>query len=168
MVDGAVVLSPACASYDMFRNFVERGLAVGEELGLPGMKVLQFAFDGSPDHPFLPHTYPRNCVAYTGTHDNDTTMGWYRSTSDQVRHNARVYLSHGDDGIVWALITALAGSEADLVVLPAQDLYELGTEARMNYPGTSEGNWSWRMTSEQLEDDRPWQRLGQLTNLYGR
>ena len=136
--------------------------------GLPGMKIMQFAFDGEPDHPFLPHTYPENCVAYTGTHDNDTTLGWWKSTSDHVRHNARTYLSSSNEEIVWSMISALHDSDANLVVVPVQDLYELGTEARMNFPGTSEGNWTWRMTPEQLDDERPWKRLGQLTDLYGR
>jgi 4-alpha-glucanotransferase len=136
--------------------------------GLPGMKILQFGFDGDVDHPFLPDNYPENCVAYTGTHDNDTTMGWWRSTSEETRHTARVYLSHPDEGIVWAMIEALMQSDAALVVIPVQDLYELGNEARMNLPGTSDGNWTWRMTEEQLDDLEPWDRLGQLVDLYGR
>lgn len=140
-----------------------------EATGLPGMKVMQFAFDGSPDHPFLPHTYPRNCVGYTGTHDNDTTQGWYDSLSERERHNVRSYLSHPDEGIVWAMIERLLGSDAWLTIVPFQDLHELGTDARMNLPGTSTAdNWSWRMTADQLADVTPWDRLRDLVELYGR
>lgn len=137
--------------------------------GLPGMKVMQFAFDGDPNHQFLPHTYPEHCVAYTGTHDNDTTMGWYRASDDLTRHYVRTYLSHADEGIVWAMIEALLASKARLTVLPFQDLHELGSEARMNLPGTSAPtNWSWRMTPEQLEDTAPWERLRSLVDQHGR
>ena len=137
--------------------------------GLPGMKVMHFAFDGTPDHPFLPHTYPENCVAYTGTHDNDTTLGWYRSAGERIRHNCRTYLRHADTGIVWAMIDALLASNANLAIVPFQDLHELGTEARINLPGTSSpDNWSWRMSPGLLDDARPWKRLAELTRLYGR
>lgn len=136
--------------------------------GLPGMKVMQFAFDGNPDHPFLPHTYPENCVAYTGTHDNDTTLGWFESTGEINRHYCREYLAHPDEGIVWALIEAVLGSEANLAVIPVQDLFELGTEGRLNLPGTSGGNWTWRMPESFFEADEVWERLGDLTELFGR
>lgn len=136
---------------------------------LPGMKILQFGFDGDVDHPFLPDNYPENCVAYTGTHDNDTTMGWWKSTDEETRHTARTYLDSPDEGIVWAMIDSLMASDAALVVIPVQDLYELGNEARMNLPGTSSpDNWTWRMTNDMLNALQPWERLGQLTNLYGR
>lgn len=135
---------------------------------LPGMKVMQFAFDGDPHHPFLPHNYPEFCVAYTGTHDNDTTLGWWRSTGESFRHNARTYLSHGDEGIVWAMIEALHASDARLVVIPVQDLYELGNDARMNLPGSSRDNWTWRLAPELLDDEEPWVRLGRIVDLHGR
>lgn len=149
-------------------RITEEVIELRESQNLPGMKILQFGFDGDADHPFLPDNYPENCVAYTGTHDNDTSLGWYNSTSEEYRHRARTYLEHGDEGIVWAMIDALLASDASLVVLPVQDLYELDTEARMNLPGTAGGNWNWRMTTEMLDRDSPWQRLGELTDLYGR
>lgn len=143
--------------------------ALRDATGLPGMKVMQFAFDGDPKHPFLPHNYPRNCVAYTGTHDNDTARGWYDTTSDDVRHNARTYLSQNDDGIVWAMIEALLDSDADLAIIPFQDLHDLGNEARINHPGTTgRDNWSWRMTEAQLNDTRPFERLAEVTTRAGR
>jgi 4-alpha-glucanotransferase len=129
---------------------------------LPGMKVMQFAFEGDPDHPFLPHTYPENCVAYTGTHDNNTTLGWYRDADESTKHQVRTYLSHPDEGIVWALIEAIMESDAALSVFPAQDILGLGAEHRMNTPGTAADNWSWRMTDEQLADDG-WETLRELT-----
>ncbi len=143
-------------------------LRLRDRHSLPGMKVMQFAFDGGPDHPFLPHTYPESCVAYTGTHDNDTTQGWWDSLGEETRHRVRTYLSHGNDGIVWAMIESLHASDADLVVVPFQDLYELGTEARMNLPGTSGGNWSWRATPDLFDDREPWKRLERTVDLAGR
>jgi 4-alpha-glucanotransferase len=134
---------------------------------LPGMKVMQFAFQGEPDHPFLPHTYPERCVAYTGTHDNDTTLGWYRDADEAMRGQVRDYLSCEDDEIPWAMIEALFESDAELGVLPAQDVLELGSEARMNTPGTESGNWDWRLTRDQLDDER-WERLGEVTRRTGR
>lgn len=136
---------------------------------LPGMKVMQFGFDGDPNHPFLPHRYPEHCVAYTGTHDNDTTLGWFRSAGEDVQRNVREYLMAADGGIVWPLIEALLASAAALTIVPFQDLYELGNDARLNLPGTSSlQNWSWRMTPDQLGDETPWARLGELTEQSGR
>ncbi len=131
---------------------------------LPGMKVLHFAFDGDPNHPFLPHRYPEHCVAYTGTHDNNTTRGWYKSLSDMERHHVRTYLAHPDDGIIDALVECLFGSRAALTILPAQDLFYLGAGHRMNTPGEPEGNWGWRMLWEELSDDQTFQRLGELVD----
>lgn len=131
--------------------------------GLPGMKVMHFAFAGEADHPFLPHTYPENCVAYTGTHDNDTTRGWYESLDEGARHPVRVYLSSSDEEVVKKMIQRLWRSKAALTIILAQDLFELGSEARMNVPGQAQGNWSWRMTMEELEDEASFQWLGRLT-----
>ena len=142
--------------------------ALRDRQGLPGMKVLQFAFDGDPDHPFLPHTYPEWCVAYTGTHDNDTTRGWYEKISDQERHRVRSYFSHPDEGIIGAMIAGLWHSKAVLTIIPAQDLFGLGSQARMNTPGTAEDNWGWRMSAEQLEDNQSFRWLKQLTEQSGR
>jgi 4-alpha-glucanotransferase len=116
------------------------------EVGLPGMKVLQFAYDGDPDNPFLPENHPRNSVVYTGTHDNDTTVGWYRSLSPKQRRLVRSAVDGDGRHIAWSLITRAWEARPFLAVAPMQDLLGLGPEARMNTPGTTGGNWAWRMT----------------------
>lgn len=135
---------------------------------LPGMKVMQFAFDGDPEHPFLPHTYPEHAVAYTGTHDNDTTQGWYDKLSEEERHRVRSYLKHGDEGIVGAMLDGLWASKARLVLAPVQDIFALGTEARMNVPGVAEGNWTWRLSGTKLDEKKAWERLRTMTKKHRR
>jgi len=152
----------ACIAEDL-GDITSSVLALRDRHHLPGMKILQFAFNGDPNHPFLPHTYPEHCVAYTGTHDNDTTQGWYNELDEMGRHHVRLYLSHPDQGIVWRMIDALLQSRAALTIFPMQDLLELDTRARMNIPGTTEDNWLWRLTSEQIQRHDLWQRLGVLT-----
>ncbi|MFB6262032.1 MAG: 4-alpha-glucanotransferase [Bradymonadaceae bacterium] len=138
---------------------------------LPGMRVIQFAFTGDPDHPFLPENYPRRTVAYTGTHDNDTTVGWYRDLDDQTRRRVDEYVSKGaHDGpadVMWELIDAISASEAAMSIFPVQDILELGSDARMNTPGTEGGNWAWRMTAVGLRADG-WERLAEITGRHGR
>jgi 4-alpha-glucanotransferase len=128
---------------------------IRERFGLRGMKVLQFAFnDGNPDHPFLPHTYPTRCVAYTGTHDNNTLRGWYEDEIDNgTQKRVLAYLGRYAESsdVVGGLIRLLLGSPADLAVLPVQDLLGLGSEARMNLPGSPRGNWRWRLTPDRME-----------------
>ncbi len=123
-----------------------------DEFDLPGMKILQFGFSDE-SNPFLPHHYPENCVAYTGTHDNDTARGWYESASEHERDFARRYLSVDGSDFAWDLIRALWKSKANFVLAPMQDLLSLGTEARMNYPGRLGGNWCWRMSGDALSGE---------------
>ena len=123
-----------------------------DQFNLPGMKILQFAFTG-PENPFLPHYYPQNCVAYTGTHDNDTARGWYESASEHERDFARRYLSVDGSDIAWDLIRAVWASKALFALAPMQDLLSLGSEARMNYPSRATGNWDWRMREDALSDE---------------
>ena len=133
---------------------------------LPGMKVMHFAFgdyDNDPDHAFLPHTYPKHCVAYAGTHDNDTTRGWFDSLDPHTQHHVRTYLSSSNEDLVTNLLRRLLGSNANLVVLAAQDLFDLPTQARMNVPATANGNWSWRMSPQQLDDHEAWSALARHT-----
>ena len=111
---------------------------------LPGMRILQFGFAGVNDD-FLPHNYPVDCVAYTGTHDNDTTRGWFASASKIERRTALDYLHSTDAALVADMIKAVWASAAASAIVPMQDLLDLGSEARMNYPGRPEGNWSWRL-----------------------
>ncbi len=141
--------------------------ALRENLGFPGMRVLQFAFDGNPDHPYLPHRYPTNCVAYTGTHDNDTSRGWYEAATPSVQDMCRRYLSSDGSHIAWDLTRAVWGSQADTAVVPMQDLLELGSHARMNTPGTTEGNWAWRLRKGEL-DHRLAERLRDLNRAHER
>ena len=119
--------------------------------GLPGMAVLQFAFGGDADNAYLPHNYTPNCVAYSGTHDNDTSMGWYQSLDEATQDHIRRYLGISGDTIGWDLIRAAIESSALLAVFPLQDLMSLGTEARLNTPGASVGNWQWRYQAQQLD-----------------
>ncbi len=116
-------------------------------LGLPGMRVLQFAFAGE-DSTHLPHHHERDAVVYTGTHDNDTTRGWFANAAHDERERALAYLGGAAEEIVWSMVRAAFTSVADLAVVPAQDLLALGSEARMNKPGAGTGNWTWRLESD--------------------
>jgi 4-alpha-glucanotransferase len=136
-------------------------------LGLPGMKVLQFAFGGGDRDPFLPHHHVKNCVVYTGTHDNDTSRGWYASAPEPERDLLRRYLGRDGSDVAWDLIRAAFSSVADTAVVPLQDVLDLGTEARMNLPGRLGGNWAWRFEWSQFgEFTRA--RLRALAALYSR
>ena len=135
---------------------------------LPGMKVLQFAFSTDASDKFLPHNYERNFVVYTGTHDNDTTMGWYHgSATDHERDHFRRYMRTDGRDAAWTLIEAAFRSTAMFAVAPLQDLLSLGTDARMNLPGRADGNWMWRLTPEQVTGHLEY-RLKETTQLYGR
>jgi 4-alpha-glucanotransferase len=131
---------------------------------LPGMKILQFGFV-SPSDPFLPHNYTRNCVAYTGTHDNDTALGWYESAPEGERKFALRYLDSDGTDFAWDLIRAVWSSVAVYAIAPMQDLLRLGTEARMNYPSRLGGNWEWRMKEEDMNSALA-ERLRELNELY--
>lgn len=142
--------------------------ALRERLGLPGMKILQFAFSTDGRDPSLPHNYGHDCVVYTGTHDNDTTRGWYEhSSTEQERDFARRYLRSDGRDFTWDLVRSAFGSVADTAIAPLQDVLDLGTEARMNLPGRPAGNWGWRVTHGQLTDMHKG-RLAELVRLYGR
>ena len=120
--------------------------------GLPGMKILQFAFDGSPDNPYLPGHHGEQSVVYTGTHDNDTTVGWWEELDASARELVRAVLIDPDEPMPWALIRLALASTARLAVVPAQDLLGLGSDSRMNTPGTDEGNWAWRAAPGAFDD----------------
>jgi 4-alpha-glucanotransferase len=138
-----------------------------DTLGYPGMKVLHFAFDGDPCNMYLPHTYESNCVVYSGTHDNDTTIGWFNNLDDETRQQIQAYLGRDGADIAWDLMRLAFSSVADLAIVPLQDVLRLGTDARMNRPGRPMGNWSWRFrddaTTEGLADG-----VRQFAELYGR
>ncbi|MFM8425497.1 MAG: 4-alpha-glucanotransferase, partial [Chloroflexota bacterium] len=119
---------------------------------LPGMKVLQFGFTG-PENPFMPHNYVPNCVAYTGTHDNDTAKGWYANAPEVEKDFARRYLGVDGHDFSWDLIRAVWKSVAVFAIAPMQDVLGLGGEARMNFPSKLGGNWEWRMSEEDFRED---------------
>lgn len=192
-VNGRWVKGPGAALFEAAREALGELPIVAENLGLitpevetlrkrlgfPGMSVLQFAFAG--DHEgaeFRPHNYPRELVAYTGTHDNDTTVGWWTSTGvgdstrspekvQREREFARKYLDTDGREINWVFIRALLASVADTVLFPLQDVMGLGSEARMNLPARPGGNWRWRFTPAMLTDQMA-DRLKELTWLYDR
>src|SRR5690606_2210693 len=123
--------------------------ALRDDFGLPGMKVLQFAWGGrGGENSFLPHNHVENCIVYTGTHDNNTTVGWWNSPEEadqQVKHHLGSYINYIVDEPHWALIRLALSSVANTCVFPMQDLLGLGAEARMNTPGQPAGNWTWRL-----------------------
>ena len=141
-----------------------------KDSGYPGMKVLQFAFDPSEDSDYLTYKYQRNCVVYTGTHDNDTTAGWFEKLSDGDREVALRYMNSfytPKEEQHWDLIALAMRSTADTCIIPVQDFLGLGSEARINMPSTLGDNWKWRMTkgafSEELKE-----KIRRMTKLYGR
>jgi 4-alpha-glucanotransferase len=141
--------------------------ALRDNFGLPGMRILQFAFGGGSDNPYLPHNYGRRTVAYTGTHDNDTTRGWFATTPEKERDHVRRYLGRDGSDIAWDFLRAAWSSVAEYAIAPLQDILSLDTTGRMNLPGRPAGNWCWRYTTDQIT---PWvlDRLGEMTSIYGR
>jgi 4-alpha-glucanotransferase len=152
--------------------------ALRDEVGFPGMRVLQFAFGDDSTANHRPYTYPQRCVVYTGTHDNDTTCGWFHRTAEPggvqtaaelaaEREFALKFLGTDGHEIHWDMIRAALSSVAELAIVPIQDLLGLGSEARMNTPGTGVNNWGWKLTPGQITPDVE-TRLRELTRLYGR
>jgi len=133
----------------------------------PGMRILQFAFASDAEDSFLPHNYIVNCVVYTGTHDNDTTIGWFNTCTEKERHAMLAYFGTDGHEISWDLIRRLFASVADTAIIPLQEVLSLGPEARMNYPSRLGGNWSWRFLPEALTPEIR-TRLRRLTEIYGR
>jgi 4-alpha-glucanotransferase len=152
--------------------------ALRHRFQLPGMAILQFAFGKDPQAPsFRPHNYAPDTVAYTGTHDNDTVMGWWeggaegstRTAADVAaeKAHARAYLATDGREMSWAMIRAVVASVADTAIAPLQDVLGLGSAARMNRPSTLGGNWAWRFREEELGPAQA-ERLAELVRLYGR
>jgi len=139
-----------------------------KESGFPGMKVLQFAFDSGEENDYLPHTYPTNCVVYTGTHDNDTSLGWIKSAPKESVKFAKEYLQLSkDEGYSWGMMRGAWSSVADMAIVPMQDILGLGTEARINVPSTIGNNWKWRATADQITGKLA-KKLYRYTKMYGR
>jgi 4-alpha-glucanotransferase len=185
-IDGHWVQGPGNRFFEILKEALGSLPFIAEDLGyitpevhalrdrwkLPGMRVLHFAFgDESVDNPHKPFNFIRNCVAYTGTHDNNTTAGWFAGgdrafASDEIER-AIDYLGVDEEEAVWGLIRVLLASVADTAILPMQDVLGLGADARMNTPATVEGNWRWRMQPDQL-NSKVATRLYELNRIYGR
>ncbi len=135
--------------------------------GLPGMRILQFAFDGEADNPYLPHNFEADTVVYSGTHDNDTSLGWWQALTPAAQDYVRRYLGVSAQAIHWDLIRAASASVARLAIVPMQDVLGLDSSARMNQPGVAQGSWTWRFDWAQVS---PWhaEQLAALAHLYGR
>ncbi len=141
-----------------------------KDTGYPGMKVLEFAFDSRDDSDHLPHNYTRNTIVYTGTHDNDTIQGWYKSIADEDREFSKEYLNNyntSEDEVHWDFIRAASASVAKLCIIPVQDCLGLGKEARINTPSTLGDNWKWRMKKGEITLEIV-KRIREITHLYGR
>lgn len=138
-----------------------------DKFGLPGMKVLQFAFENPKENDFLPHNYIRNCVCYTGTHDNDTTLGWFNHAYEASKDKLRRYFSTDGYDICWILIRACFGSVANMAIVPMQDVLCLDSWARLNTPGVAEGNWAWRYKSDAITHALE-ARLYETCKMFGR
>jgi 4-alpha-glucanotransferase len=143
--------------------------ALRDRFHLPGMKILQFAFDGNPENPYLPANYGEGAwVVYTGTHDNATSLGWWHSLDDEARGRVAAVVGGDVHAPGWQLLEVALRSSASLAVVPLQDLLELGDEARFNTPGTTGDNWVWRL-SGRVDDLRgPLHGYGAMACRYGR
>lgn len=180
-VNGRWVDGPGHKLFIAIKNALGEIPIIAEDLGLitpdviqlrdafdlPGMKVLQFAFDSAEANDYIPHNYTKNCVVYTGTHDNETVNGWYENASDSDTEYILDYLNSDGKDIAWDLIRCAWASVANTAIAPMQDLLNLGADARMNLPGSTENNWQWRMQEGDIHDALA-ERLAHLTTLYGR
>jgi len=180
-VKGRWVKAPGDALFEQLHEAYDPLPLVAEDLGvitsevdalrmkyqLPGMKILQFAFSGEADNPYLPFNHTVNSVVYTGTHDNDTSLGWYLSLDSETRQYVDEYLGRSQEIMPWPLIRCALASCAQIAILPMQDLLALDGNHRMNLPGTVEGNWHWRFDWKQVEPDLA-ARLYRRVKMYGR
>lgn len=182
-INGEWVKAPGKALFETIEQELGKGLPIiAEDLGtitpevielrdhfgFPGMKVLQFAFDAEDESSFLPHQFTTtNCVCYTGTHDNNTTRGWYDSASHYSRDKVRRYMNTNGNSIHWDFLRTCLGTIADYAIIPMQDILGLGEEGRMNVPGVAENNWAWRYRKEDISEGLA-EGLKETTQLYGR
>jgi len=180
-INGQWVDGPGAALFETLEAALGKAPIIAEDLGIitpdveelrdrfnfPGMNILHFAFDSGSDNQYLPHNHLPLSVVYTGTHDNDTTAGWFGKLTEQGQLRVRRYLNYYGDDMVWELIRTTLASVAKTAIIPLQDLLSLGSDSRMNMPGTVGSNWSWRYAASDLTDALA-TRLGELTELYGR
>ncbi|HBA90041.1 MAG TPA: 4-alpha-glucanotransferase [Geobacter sp.] len=180
-INGRWVKGPGEALFHALRNALGRLPIIAEDLGVitaevealreqfgfPGMKILQFAFGSGPENPYLPHNHVRSCVVYTGTHDNDTTAGWFETLKVKEQKNVLAYFDRDGDDIVWQMVKCALSSVADYAIIPMQDLMELPSTGRMNIPGVAGGNWSWRCSADAFSAKLA-SKLARATEIYGR
>lgn len=180
-IEGRWVKAPGEALFQSLQETFDPLPLVAEDLGiitpeveslrkqfrLPGMKILQFAFEGGATNPYLPHNHQPDFVVYTGTHDNDTTLGWYNNLSPELRVRIREYLGQSDETMPWALIRCAMASVSRVAVIPLQDVLGLDGTHRMNTPGTTRNNWSWRFSWDQFDSSLV-ERLRSMVEVYGR
>jgi 4-alpha-glucanotransferase len=138
-----------------------------EYFGMPGMKILQFAFDSGEENDFMPHTYNKNCIVYTGTHDNDTTLGQFNASSDSDKALMTDYFNVDKSDPAWSYIKLAWSTVGNVAIAPMQDILRLDTPARMNFPGRASGYWKWRYTKHMLTREHA-DDLLKITKLYGR
>ncbi|HON11559.1 MAG TPA: 4-alpha-glucanotransferase, partial [Chitinispirillaceae bacterium] len=137
------------------------------QAGLPGMKVLQFAFDGNPNNPYLPHNIFTNSITYTGTHDNDTSQGWFDNLTVLEKQRVKSFLGCTEKNFQERFLRLAFGSPSKLCIIPFQDVLGLGTSHRMNIPGKESGNWQWRFTDALVSKEKM-NMVASLTSIYGR
>ncbi|NQT65215.1 MAG: 4-alpha-glucanotransferase, partial [FCB group bacterium] len=168
--------APGEKLFEAVRNELGEIPIIAEDLGIitkdvevlrdkfefPGMKILQFAFDSDKENNYLPHKYQKNCVVYTGTHDNETTLGWFKNSSAERKEFLKIYLEKEEIDICWNMIELAWESIADIAIAPMQDFLCLDNAARMNMPGIPDGNWQWRVEQKQLSFDLA-QKIKNLT-----
>jgi 4-alpha-glucanotransferase len=180
-VNGKWIPSPGKELFDYITHSLGNVPVIAEDLGVitkeveelrdsngfPGMKILQFAFDSGEANDHLPYNFSRNCIVYTGTHDNDTISGWFDTASTDDKSFLLDYLNSDGLDVAWDLIRLAWASVSNTAIVPMQDLLALETDARMNLPGTIENNWRWRANSESFSNDLA-EKLAKITELYGR
>jgi 4-alpha-glucanotransferase len=178
---GRWVAGPGKALFDAIEAALGRLPIIAEDLGLitpdvqalrdgcafPGMRILQFGFGGDGSHEFLQHNYLPHCVAYTGTHDNDTVRGWWHTAKPEEREYAATYLACGEHDVHWGMVRAISNSVANMAIYPLQDVLGLDGAHRMNLPGSVESNWAWRFTWDMVGPE-PGRVLGVITQAAGR
>ncbi len=178
---GVWKVGPGASFFDAILNELGSLPLIAEDLGkitpdvvtlrdsfnLPGMKILQFSFGSDGKEPFLPHNYIQNCVAYTGTHDNDTSLGWYKTAPEAQAEYCRKYVHSTGLDIAWDMIRSIWSSVAAYAIAPMQDFLRLNGDSRMNYPGRPAGNWGWRMNENQMSADLALE-IAELNQVYGR
>lgn len=180
-VNGQWVRGPGRAFFDTIKRELGNVPIIAEDLGeitdgveemrrqvgIPGMKVLQFAFDGDHMNPYLPYNINSESIIYTGTHDNDTSLGWYTSLEPKLKTKVKKFLGCTDDTFLEKFIRTVLCATSRLSIIPFQDILGLGSSHRMNTPGKDSGNWQWRFTTELLNEEKI-ELLGELTSVYGR